>query len=196
MSPAVVYIIRHGEKLGDPASDAKGEDPHLSIQGSARAAAVPSLFAQPQYAKSCQVETTSPAYFFGTYQQTKVTAPAPRFKTPDFIFAAKPEEPSHRPWETVVPLHLALPGVPVNNKIANAEYKKVAEEVLAKFAGKVVLICWHHGHIPQLASALGAKGHPSKWPPEVFDRVWEIGYDPVPTFHDQPQRLLYGDSSS
>src|SRR6476619_5993310 len=41
--PSKVMIIRHGEKLGDPVSDDDGGK-HLSLQGSARAAALPSLF--------------------------------------------------------------------------------------------------------------------------------------------------------
>jgi hypothetical protein len=41
--PATVYLIRHGEKLGDPGSDKDG-GPYLSTLGSARAAALPSLF--------------------------------------------------------------------------------------------------------------------------------------------------------
>ena len=41
--PSLVIIIRHGEKAGDPSNDAKG-GPDLSIRGSARAAALPSLF--------------------------------------------------------------------------------------------------------------------------------------------------------
>ncbi|MEJ0076741.1 MAG: hypothetical protein WDO17_15075 [Alphaproteobacteria bacterium] len=41
--PSTVMIIRHGEKLGDPVSDDDGGK-HLSLQGSARAAALPTLF--------------------------------------------------------------------------------------------------------------------------------------------------------
>jgi len=45
--PSQVLIIRHGEKVGDPKKDDDGGR-HLSIQGSARAAALPSLFASAQ----------------------------------------------------------------------------------------------------------------------------------------------------
>ena len=41
--PSLVMIIRHGEKPGDPAEDTSGGK-HLSALGSARAAALPSLF--------------------------------------------------------------------------------------------------------------------------------------------------------
>ena len=41
--PSVVYLIRHGEKLGDANNDKDGS-PDLSVRGSARAAALPSLF--------------------------------------------------------------------------------------------------------------------------------------------------------
>ncbi len=64
-----------------------------------------------------------------------------------------------------------------------------------KYAGKVVLIAWHHGKIPQLARALGARDVPEKWNPNVFDRVWELTFqDGTVTWKSLPQRALPGDS--
>ena len=77
------------------------------------------------------------------------------------------------------------------------EFNQAAHEVLTnpKYVGKTVLIAWHHGKIPELAKALGAKDVPDKWDPNVFDRVWEITYDAgVATWKDLPQNALPGDS--
>jgi hypothetical protein len=64
-----------------------------------------------------------------------------------------------------------------------------------QYAGKVVLIAWHHGKIPELARALGAIDAPDKWNAKVFDRVWELTYaDGAATFQDLPQEALPGDS--
>src|SRR5579863_432034 len=50
--PSLVMIIRHGEKLGDSSSDKDG-GPNLSMRGSARAAAVPQLFAPAKTPYGC-----------------------------------------------------------------------------------------------------------------------------------------------
>jgi len=56
-----------------------------------------------------------------------------------------------------------------------------------------VLICWHHGKIPELAAKLGADV-PKHFKDTVFDRVWRIDYDKMGKvrFHDLPQQLLAG----
>jgi hypothetical protein len=60
----------------------------------------------------------------------------------------------------------------------------------------IVLICWHHGKIPDLAKALGVF-NPPKWDGKVFDRVWQITYTKgKASLADLPQMLLYGDSKS
>lgn len=64
------------------------------------------------------------------------------------------------------------------------------------FAGKIVLICWHHANIPDVAKALGVS-KPPKWDGKVFDRVWKITYPKgQATLNDLPQMLLFGDSNS
>jgi len=118
------------------------------------------------------------------------------FPRPDFLIATMQSKNSNRPIETITPLAAAL-----HEKIEAAfkddEFDQAAHEVLTdpKFAGKTVLIAWHHGKIPELAKALGANNVPDKWNPTVFDRVWEITYDAgVPTWKDLPQNALPGDS--
>lgn len=143
------------------------------------------------------------------YQRAGALAPyiADQYGPPDFLFATQASKHSNRPVETLVPLATRL-GLDIHSSYGDGEYGKLADHLLSdpKYAGKTILICWHHGEIPALTAALGAqppKNPPKdKWPPEVFDRVWLIAY---PTEDDPsagalpvanlPQRLLYGDSA-
>jgi phosphohistidine phosphatase SixA len=120
------------------------------------------------------------------------------FPRPDFLIATKKGKASARPYETITPLSKAL-HEPIEATFKDEQYVDVAHEVLAdpKFAGKTVLIAWHHGKIPDLAKALGVKDAPDKWQSEVFDRVWEITYDNgTATWQDLPQKALPGDSEN
>lgn len=205
--PLIVYIIRHGEKLGDPSRDDEAIR-DLSIRGSARAAAIPSLFAPattPTTELSCELAAGTTEYD-GTYHENPLTtSPPPQrlFATPDFLFATANSHNSQRPIETITPLSAALqlqinPGLP--EPFREKDHAALATYLLSKstFTGKVVLICWHHGTIPDLAKELNAPANQiSKWNGAVFDRVWEIKYGTEPpTFHDFPQQLLYGDSAN
>jgi phosphohistidine phosphatase SixA len=119
-----------------------------------------------------------------------------RFPIPDFLIATKKSKSSNRPAETITPLSRAL-HENIEATFKDDDFEQVAHEVLAdpKYAGKVVLIAWHHGKIPELARALGAKDAPDKWNAKVFDRVWELTYtDGAATFQDLPQEALPGDS--
>jgi hypothetical protein len=79
--------------------------------------------------------------------------------------------------ETVTPLSKML-RLPVNADFANADYQKLAADLITnpRFTGKVVLVCWHHGTIPDLARKLGADDVPDHWKEEVFDAVWVLTY--------------------
>jgi hypothetical protein len=197
--PQTLYLIRHGEKLGDPGDDKDG-GPHLSVRGSARAAALPSLFmpvpSAPLQFPSCDL-TGGSADFTTSYQLINLQQPsAPRFQTPDFILAAKPDGKSQRPSETITPLATAL-GLTPNTKHANDDYRAVADAVTTdgQYAGKVVLICWHHGNLQNLAEAIGADDV-TKWPSTVFDELWEIDYGHDPhQLATHYQALLYGDTA-
>jgi hypothetical protein len=189
-------IVRHGEKLGDSTNDKKG-GPDLSMRGSARAAALPQLFAPATPPYGCALTVGKSQDFSGQYTKVDIAGAAPRFATPDFLFATKASKQSNRPVETITPLSAAL-NLTYDDKHDDADYAKVASDVLtnSKYAGKVVLICWHHGEIPDLAKALGI-ATPPPWTSTTFDRVWVITYaNGAATLSDQPQMLLYGDSSS
>jgi hypothetical protein len=99
------------------------------------------------------------------------------FPKPDFIFATKPSANSNRPVETVTPLAKTL-HLPVNADFANADYPKLAADLLSnpRYSGKVVLICWHHRTLPDLARKLGADNVPEHWKEEDFDLVWVLSY--------------------
>jgi hypothetical protein len=91
---------------------------------------------------------------------------------------------SNRPVETLTPTGQAL-GLKIHAKYSDKDYAKLATDVLQGHAGEVVLICWHHGKIPDLALALGVpqqqisqalKGG-SKWPGTVFDWIWSVDWN-------------------
>jgi broad specificity phosphatase PhoE len=166
-APAVVFIIRHAEK---PTDD---KDPHLTAQGVKRAERLPALFL-PQPG----------------------SAALPRLPRPNALFASAPSKHSDRPIETITPLAQALK-LRINTSYDERETAAVAKEVLSgKYAGKVVLICWHHGEIPHLAEAFGATGVPKHWNDAVFDQVWMLEWDHgVVQFSTLPEHLLPGDSA-
>ncbi len=102
---------------------------------------------------------------------------------------------SNRPVQTVTPLAAAL-HLPIDDSFKNADYAGLAAALLSgKYAGKVVLVVWHHGSIPQLATALGATPPYSPWPEQQYDRIWRIDYNAGKvTLQDLPYALLPGDS--
>ena len=114
---------------------------------------------------------------------------------PDFLFATHVSKNSNRPVETITPLSEAL-GLPISHEIADKDYATLATELLSgKYAGKVVLVAWHHGSLPGFAKALGATPPYDPWPDTQFDRVWRIDYkDGKATLTDLPQQLMPGDS--
>jgi hypothetical protein len=120
----------------------------------------------------------------------------PDLPTPQFIFATHQSPHSNRPVETVTPLATAL-NLPIDNTILNEDYATLGATLLGgKYAGKVVLVSWHHGTLPQLATALGAQPPYTPWPDTQFDRIWRIDYkDGKATIKDLPQHLMPGDSN-
>jgi phosphohistidine phosphatase SixA len=177
--PRQILIIRHAEK------PKKAGDVHLSKRGKERAKQMFALFA------------------------ASAERPAP-FPTPDFLFATHNTDNSHRPRETVKPLAMKL-GLPLNTEYHNKEGKNgiqgLSDEIFSgkQYAGKTVLVCWHHGTIPDLVKALLARAPnaakekrkvPKRWRDEVFDAVWLLTFekDGKATFTVRPQRLLPGDT--
>jgi len=142
-----------------------GNSPHLTPRGYSRASALVGLFAAS-------------------------------YDTPDYVFATQASKQSNRPVETLTPFVAAL-HMELNSSIADDDFATLAQQILSdpQYAGKMLIICWHHGNIPALAHALGASDAPKTWPDPVFDRVWRIRYNNSgTTFENLPQRLLFGDS--
>lgn len=214
--PSLVMIIRHGEKPGNPSNDKEG-GPNLSVLGSARAAALPSLFTPDPTAKQvgnkpqlvCDLTVCAESQFTGAYSSSKLKAGKSRFPTPDFLFATAPANSSSRPVETITPLAQALqflnndPALKIHQRFKNDAQgiKGLTKEILDNpdiYGGQVILISWHHGTIPKLTEAFGvpSKQLPwSKWPGTVFDLVFCITWDSgKANLVVDCQQLLYGDT--
>jgi hypothetical protein len=144
--------------------------PDLAPQGFLRAALIPNLFLPP--AGDARVPLAKP----------------------DSLFATARSKNSNRPFETIMPLSSAL-NEPISNEILDDDFANLAKLLLSgQFAGKVVLVSWHHGKIPDLTTALGATP-PYKWPDTQFDRIWRVDYkNGKATLTDLPMSLLPGDS--
>jgi phosphohistidine phosphatase SixA len=102
------------------------------------------------------------------------------FGRPDFIFAATVSRHSARPLETVQPLANKV-GLRVNTDFADQDYGSLAKHLRkdSTYDGKLVVICWHHGNIPNLMNALAAPrgSYPDPWPRDVFNLILEAKFD-------------------
>lgn len=165
-TPARIVIIRHAEKPGDDAVDNDSDGPGLSPKGVERANAL------------------------------AVTLPR-QYPHIDYIIATRPSRQSNRPVLTVTPLAQKL-NMPIDSTYRDKDYPALANALLtdSKYAGKTVLVCWHHGKIPQLAEALGVTPPQSPWPSETFDRIWQIDFtNGTATVENLPENALPGDST-
>jgi hypothetical protein len=119
----------------------------------------------------------------------------PDLPMPQVLFATHLSAHSNRPVETVTPLAAAL-DLPIDDSFLNDDYAGLAAALLSgKYAGKVVLVAWHHGKIPQLATALGATPPYTPWPDQQFDRIWRIDYaNGKATLRDLAYAIMPGDS--
>ena len=99
---------------------------------------------------------------------------------PAVIFAAKDSKKSHRPRLTVEPFAKAAK-LKIDTRFGNSQSTQLAADLRANHQGKVILICWRHGDIPDLLRALGAKPESllprGKWPDPVYDWVILLSYD-------------------
>ena len=117
-----------------------------------------------------------------------------RFPRPTALFATKSSRESARPFETLQPL-AALLGLQIDDHYTDDHYAELATEVLTdkRLTGAHVLICWHHGTIRDLATALKVVNAP-EMPATVYDRAWFIRYaGGKATLADESQHLLPND---
>jgi len=131
-----------------------------------------------------------------------------RYGAPAAIYAAAPkdEDSSVRSVQTVTPLARAL-RITVSAELTRGQTHKLARAIMEDpaYEGRMVLICWQHGNIPDVIRDLAEYNNsgaavqnslPYEWPDDAFDRVWilDLSRGKVVSFKDIPQRLLPGDS--
>ena len=115
--------------------------------------------------------------------------------TPTLIYAANPgTDGSQRPVETITPLAAKLALAP-DEGFSKGQEHELADDVL-KQSG-VVLICWQHEKIHDIAKHLTKSGPPSPavpddWPDNRFDLVFVFTPPPAPTQPPPPQQPLWG----
>lgn len=215
--PRLVLVIRHGEKPGTSGDDKDG-GPHLSIRGSARAGALPALFIPGESPATgtaelcCAMSSGSTGDVLGSYAFGTAKASSSRLPIPNRLFATASSHASSRPLETITPLAQALqrvndPSVDtrIDARFTNKpdDLRKLVATVLktpSTYAGKVVLICWHHGTIPALVEEFGVPKHElagwDPFPADVFDVVMQISWSGGRARMTVGlQQLLFGDTS-
>lgn len=102
------------------------------------------------------------------------------FGRPDFIYAAARSKRSIRSIETMRPLAAAL-GIEVQHHIEDKAFKSLVTEIFSNpgYHGKMIVICWHHGKLPEISALLGGRegSYPTPWPQDVFNLILDFRYD-------------------
>ena len=192
--PEAIYIIRHGEKPGDP----------LPAQGKHRghgfgvdylgARSEHSLLPRGWQRSGALVALFAPA----------AGPPPAGLRTPATLLSPSHGDPGktavRRTYQTIQGLAEHL-GLVIGTPFEVGHEPQLAERVLAAHSG-VVLICWEHHHIPAIARSLPtAEGTviPAAWPDDRYDVIWSFPRLPGEpqvryAFGQVPQRLLAGDT--
>ena len=113
---------------------------------------------------------------------------------PDEIFAAADSRNSRRPRLTVEPLAQALK-LPVNTPYKDKDFLSLANALRSGHDGRNILVCWHHGAMPELLRALGADPGTllpdGRWPGDEYHWVIVLRYDQEGRLKDA-QRVVEG----
>jgi hypothetical protein len=148
------------------------EGNELSPQGWERAKALPELFRRSDFAA------------FGSPQAL-------------IAMGQKKNSTSQRAIETLSFLAKAI-NLPIQDDYNRGDEKDVADLLATapELDQKVVVVCWEHNGLEQIAKNLGFKPKP-QWPGDQYDRVWVISFskDGTPELADLPEKLLPGDSA-
>ena len=193
--PALIYVIRHGEKPADPPTPKAAPEPPFGVDFNGNQS-IRSLLPRGWQRSGALVVLFAPA--LGPLQaalHTPATLLSPDYGDPD-------KTQGHRTYQTIQGLSARL-GVPINSAFAEGQESALASAVVADYTG-VVLICWEHQHIPAIATALPTVSGtqvPATWPGDRFDVIWSFTLQPgaAPTeyaFSQIPQQLLAGDGTT
>ena len=98
----------------------------------------------------------------------------------DYLYASADSKNSKRVRLTVEPLSKAT-GLKIDDRFANKDFQGMVDELEKQGRGHEILICWHHGQIPNILKALDADSEKligaGKWPEDIFNWVIELHYD-------------------
>jgi hypothetical protein len=103
------------------------------------------------------------------------------FGRPSMIFATEPTKSSFRPFLTMQPLWDAVKeswmDVSIDDEAALHLGHKLRAGDLS--VGENVVVCWHHGKIPELMKGLGCSVHdyPAKWPDNDYSTIYVVTYE-------------------
>jgi hypothetical protein len=185
--PDVIYIIRHAEKPVEPplsGVDFQGSQNEHSLlpRGWQRSGALVTLF-----------DATLGPLRAGLRTPTTLISPT---------WGGRGKTAEHRAYQTILGLSHRL-DLPIHSPFPEGREPHLAASVVSGYSG-VVLICWEHSRIPDLASALPAvdgTAIPQKWPAGRFDVIWTFTLAPDSdparyTFSQIPQQLLSGDADT
>lgn len=103
------------------------------------------------------------------------------FGAPQFLIATAQSKRSRRPIETISPLATRLgDAVSFTADHDDRDYGAVATQLMSdpRYLGALVVVCWHHGTLPQFAQALGAQPgtYPAPWDDRVFNLILACDY--------------------
>jgi hypothetical protein len=188
--PEAVYIIRHGEKPDDLAPKHPPADSGVDFRGNQNEHSL--------LPRGWQRSGALAALFDPTHGPLRAGLRVPRMLiSPSYGHAIKTAE--HRTHQTIRGLSDRL-GVEIRTDFAKGQEPQLATAVLNS-GPDAVLICWEHGHIPVLASALPLVSGtviPKSWPDDRYDVIWTftLTADGTYAFGQVPQLLLSGDADA
>lgn len=188
--PEAVYIIRHGEKPEDLAPKHPPADSGVDYRGNQNEHSL--------LPRGWQRSGALAALFDPTHGPLRAGLRVPRMLiSPSYGHAIKTAE--HRTHQTIRGLSDRL-GVEIRTDFAKGQEPQLATAVLNS-GPDAVLICWEHGHIPALASALPLVSGtviPKSWPEDRYDVIWTftLTADATYAFGQVPQLLLSGDDDT